>query len=143
MWAGLGRGGTAHLSSENFDSAIDYASCVEKATHALRGLKGKPEDAIGRGRAKADLACANHLLSIYSIAKRYPGILKDEMQDVPQEEMKAHILASLFAGMAYNYVIEANGWVLDKMRPCVRYLDGRPPSAGCAGEPELRAPPPP
>jgi hypothetical protein len=142
MWASVGPGGTARLSSQHFDSAVDYATCIEKATNALQGLPGEPRRAIGAGRAKTELACTDQLLSIHSIVKRHhPDMVKGGSGTVPQGEAKAHLLAGIFAGAAYGYVIEANGWVDDKMRPCRRYLDGRPPSAGCAGEPELRAPP--
>lgn len=141
-WAILGRGGR-HLSSHHFGSAMDYVSCIEKATNALPGLEGEPQNAIGAGIAKAELSCANQSLSVHSVAKRHPDILKGETRDLPMGEMKANLLARIFAAAAYRYVIEANGWVADEMRPCLRYLDGRPPSAGCAGRPELRAPAPP
>ena len=143
-WAILGRGGP-HLSSDHFGSAMDYASCIEMATNALPGLEGEPKKAIGAGMAKAELSCANQSLSVHSLAKRHPDLLKGETRDLPIGEIKANVLARIFAAATYRYVIEANGWVTDEMRPCLRYLDGRPPSAGCAGEPELRAPvrPPP
>lgn len=141
-WAVLGRGG-AHLTSDHFGSAMDYASCIEKATNALQGLEGEPKNAIGAGMTKAELSCVNQSLSVHSLAKRHPGIVKGDTSDLPLGEMKANLLARTFAAAAYRYVIEANGWVADEMRPCLRYLDGRPPSAGCAGQTERRAPAPP
>jgi hypothetical protein len=143
MWATIGRDGAARLSPQHFDSAIDYATCIEEATNALPGLEGEPRAAIGRGRTKAELTCADQFLSTQSVAKRHPGLLKGETGDLPEGEMEAYLLARTFAGAAYNYVIEANGWVTAQMRPCVRYVDGRPPSPSCAGMPEPRAPPPP
>lgn len=142
-WAVLGRGGTVRLSSRHFDSAIEYATCIEEATNALQGLEGEPKEAIGVGLAKTQLTCADQYLSPPSVAKRHPSMLRGETGNPPEEEMKAFLLGRIFTAAAYRYVIEANGWVVDEMRPCVRYLDGRPPSAGCVGEPEPRAPPPP
>lgn len=142
-WATLGRGSTARLSSHHFDSAVDYATCIEEATNALQGLAGEPKKAIGAGMGKAQLTCADQYLSPPSLAKRHPGILGGETGNLPVEEVKAFLLGRIFTAAAYRYVIEANGWVIDEMRPCVRYLDGRPPSASCKGEPEPRAPRPP
>lgn len=143
MWASLGQGGAERLSSQHFDSAVDYATCVERAANALQGLKGKPKEAIGAGKARTEQACAGEALSVHSVARRNPGILNGDIRDLPQGEAKTYLLARIFAGMTYRYIIEANGWVVDEMRPCVRYLDGRPPSVGCAGEPQLRVPSPP
>lgn len=77
-WAILGRGGATHLSSHHFDSAMDYASCIEKATNALQGLEGEPKKAIAIGMAKAEVSCAGQPMSPHSVAKRHPGILKGE-----------------------------------------------------------------
>lgn len=139
-WATFGRGGAAHLSSSHFASAMEYASCIERATNALKRLEGEPEKAIGLGMAKAEVSCASQPLSVQSVAKRHPSLLNGQTSDQAREEMKALFLARTFASAAYRYVIEDNGWVTDEMRPCVRYLDGRPPSVGCAREPETRPP---
>lgn len=148
MWATLGRGGAARLSSSQFASAMEYASCIERATNALERLEGEPKRAIGLGMAKAEVSCASQPLSVQSVAKRHPSLLNGKTSDQAAEEMKAFFLAQTFASAVYRYVIESNGWVTDEMRPCVRYLDGRPPSVGCAGEPQPKpklpppAPPP-
>lgn len=137
-WAGVGRGGTAHLSSQHFNSAISYATCVETATHSLQGLEGELQNAIAVGNAKVVMSCADELLSVPSVVERHPEILTGKSLNLSQGEAKGFMLARIFAGAAYKYVIEANGWVRDEMRPCVRYLDGRPPSASCANEPRPR-----
>ena len=143
MWATLGRGGAAHLSSSHFASAMEYASCIERATNALERLEGERKKAIGLGMAKAEVSCASQPLSVQSVAKRHPSLLNGQTSDQAMEEMKAFFLARTFASAVYRYVIESYGWVTDEMRPCVRYLDGRPPSVGCAGETKLPAPAPP
>jgi hypothetical protein len=133
-WAALTRGTGEKLSAQQFDEAIEFATCIEQATRTLRSLQseGDPRNAIGAGHAKTQAACADQYFSSQSMASRHPGLLRGELKSIPVSELKAQLLATIFAGAAYRYVIEANGWVTDAMRPCVRYLDGRPPSAGCA-----------
>ena len=143
MWATMGSGGSAHLSKELFASAIDYATCVERAADGLGGLSGNADDAISSGQMRVELACASQDLSPQSFAKRHPSLLSGTKVDVPADEVKAYFLARIFSGAAYRFVIEANHWVTPEMRPCVRYLDGRPPPPSCAGNPPPIAPPPP
>jgi hypothetical protein len=145
MWTASTNRGSARLSSQQFASAISYATCIERAARALRGLQqqGDPRNAIGAGRVKAELACGDQSLSKLSIAKRHPGLLQGRSDHPPEDEMKAYMLATIFSGMAYTHVIETSGWVTPNMRPCVRYLDGRPPSASCSNEPVRRIPSPP
>lgn len=142
MWAGFWRGGATRLSPQNFDLAMKYVACIEDATNALQRLEGEPKEAIGTGQRKAQLKCADQFLSTQSLAKRHPSLLTRN-PDTPEGEAKAYMLARIFSAAAYRYVIEANGWVTDQMRPCVRHLDGRAPSPSCTEEPGYVAPPPP
>jgi hypothetical protein len=145
MWVAIGQGGNSRLSAQQFDAALDYATCIGDATNALKGLKidGDPRNAVGAGQAKADMSCTDKALSPLSTAKRNPGLLKGETGALPEGEAKAYMLAAIFSGAAYNYVVEANGWVTDEMRPCVIRADGTR-SIGCKANPPPKfAPSPP
>jgi hypothetical protein len=144
MWSAVGQGGNSRLSAQQFDAALDYATCIGDATNALKGLKieGDPRNAVGVGRTKADMSCADKALSPLSTLKRNPGISKGEFGALPEGEAKAYMLAAIFSGAAYNYGVEANGWVTDDMRPCVIRADGTR-SIGCKANPPPKFAPPP
>lgn len=143
MWTAVARNDGSPLSSRHFDLAIEYASCIEDATLSLKSLDGDPRAAIALGWAKARMACQGQFFSTASMAKRHPDLLSGVKGNLPASEAKAYLLAGIFSKLTFGYVIETNGWVTEGMRPCVRYLDGRAPSASCAGEPQPIPPPPP
>jgi|GEM_PF-1940755 len=134
LWIVTNRGADRQKNTASFAEAIDYARCVEKFAYSDKEFSSRTEKGVAAVRARAELHCKDHPLSLRG-AYRREGTLP------PRTAVM--MFASGVANMALNYALEANGWFPDEMRPCFRYGDGRPPSAGCAGKPEPRIPPPP
>lgn len=133
-WLLLGNDPHRPLKPEALRRAIDYARCVETAAYADDAFSSRMSKGVTKAQIRAELACKDHPLSIM-------GASPEEVATAPN--LPERLFARSLANMALRYALEANGWFPDEMRPCIRYLDGRPPSAGCAGKPERRPPPPP
>lgn len=117
--------------------AIDYAQCIESAAYRDEDFARRTRKGIAQAQMRADAACKDHPLSL-------TGSSPDVAAARPDASEK--LFARAVANLAVGYALEANGWFPDELRPCIRYVDGRPPSAGCAGKPQplpVRPPPPP
>lgn len=134
FWMMSNRGPDRQKNTALFTDAIGYARCVEKAAYSDSEFLSKTEKGVEAARARSELACKNHPLSLHRA-------------DPSGRTLPANVVGMMFAkvlaNLALNYALEANGRFPQEMRPCVRYLDGRPPSAGCAGKAPILAPPPP
>lgn len=134
FWLQLDRDPNHPLRIESFPKGLDYAACVETAAYADKAFSSRTEKGVWEAQSRAEDACKSHPLSIR-------GLKPDEA--AATADIADRLYAKALANLAMTYALEANGWYPDEMRPCIRYLDGRPPSAGCAGKPEPHAPPPP
>jgi hypothetical protein len=137
IWMHLDRYPGRRMSTADFDSALDFARCIETASFADPDFSSKTEHGVAAARTRADAACREHPLSLMQVSPKAAG------SEMPIENAAQVLLARSISGLSLNYALEANGWMTDAMRPCVRYLDGRPPSRGCKGKPQLKAFPPP
>lgn len=134
FWLMLDRDPSRPLKPESFTKAIDYAQCIESVAYSDDAFSSRTRNGVEETRQRAELAYKDHPLSIRSLnpnAATLPSDIADRL------------FAKSVANLAFTYALKANGWFPNEMRPCFRYLDGRPPSPGCAGKPEPRAPPPP
>ena len=137
MWLFLNQDPARRTSVSDFDQAIEFARCIESAAFAEKSFFSKTERGVAVARVNADAACRDHPLSMMRISPESAASGK------PIDNAAQIMLARVVSGMAISYALEANGLMTDAMRPCVRYLDGRPPSPGCKGKPQGRPPPPP
>lgn len=133
-WLMLDRDPNRPLKPESLTKAIDYARCIESAAYADEAFSSRTRMGVEETRLRAELACKDHPLSIRSLNPNATTLPIDIVD---------RLFAKSVANFAFTYALKANGWFPSEMRPCFRYLDGRPPSPGCAGKPEQRAPPPP
>ena len=120
--------------AESFARAIDYAQCIESAAYSNPEFSSLTRTGVEETRIRAELACKDHPLSIRNLNPNAVTLPPD---------MADRMFARSVANLAFAYALKANGWFPNEMRPCIRYADGRPPSAGCLGKPEQRPPPPP
>jgi len=134
FWMASNRGPDRAKNSGSFLEAIDYARCVERAAYADRDFSSKTRSRVEVAQLRSELACNTHPLSLY---RQQPNA------GTASPDIFTRMFAKVLASLAMHYALEANGWFPDAMRPCVRYTDGRPPSAGCANERPAPAPPPP
>ncbi|TXH20216.1 MAG: hypothetical protein E6R00_00695 [Gammaproteobacteria bacterium] len=135
-WVFFDQDKTTRLASKNLPSMIDYARCIESNAYADRAFASRTAKGVAEAKFRAETACEGHPLSFRG--------LKPE-QATTASDARERMLAKLMAASAINYALEANGWYPDEMRPCIKYLDGRPPSIGCSlnPQPEMASPPPP
>jgi hypothetical protein len=136
-WMFLDRDPARRMSVADFDQALDFARCIEKAAVSDRDFSSKTERGVAAARVRANVACRGHPLSMMQVSPELATSGK------PIENAAQIMLAGSLSGLSLNYALEANGWKTNAMRPCIRYGDGRPPSPGCAGKPEGRPSPPP
>ncbi len=134
VWLMLDRDPDRPLTPETLTKAIDYARCIESVAYADKAFSSRRSKGVEEARFRAELACKDHPLSIR-------GLRPIDAASSP--DLTERLFAKAVANLTFTYALEANGWFPNEMRPCIRYLDGRPPSAGCAGKPEPRAPTPP
>lgn len=134
FWLMLDRDPSRPLRPESLTKAIDYARCIESAAYSDDAFSSGTRMGVEETRRRAELACKDHPLSIISLNPNAANLPPD---------IAERLFANSVANLAFTYALKANGWFPNEMRPCFRYLDGRPPSPGCAGKPEPRAPPPP
>jgi hypothetical protein len=133
----LDRSPERDITPETFASALDFAACVEAAAYADERFSSRTEAGVNEARWFAEEACKTHPLS--------PRALDPETAHESPDALQ-RLFARALANAAISYALEANGWFPDEMRPCIRYLDGRPPSIGCTLNPQPRVaprPPPP
>jgi len=133
-WLMLDRDPSRPLKPESLTKAIDYARCIESAAYSDDAFSSRTRKGVEETRLRAEFACKDHPLSIRSLNPN-AATLPPDIAD--------RLFAKSVANLAFTYALKVNGWFPNEMRPCFRYLDGRPPSPGCAGKPEPRAPPPP
>jgi hypothetical protein len=135
-WVFFDQDTTMRLRSKSLPFMIDYARCVETSVYADRTFSNRTKKGVEDARQRADISCINHPLS-------FMGLKPNEV--TAAADVRERMIAKLMAATAVNYALEANGWYPDEMRPCIRYLDGRPPSVGCSlnPQPKMTAPPPP
>lgn len=133
-WLMLNRGPNRPLNQETFAKAVDYAKCVETAAYADVQFSSRTRKGVEEARLHADLACKDHPLSLRGL---------DANGATAAPDLAGRLVANSLANLTLMFALKANGWFPDEMRPCVRYLDGRPPSAGCTGKSEAQPPPPP
>ncbi|MBB4641348.1 hypothetical protein HNQ99_001653 [Rhizorhapis suberifaciens] len=133
-WLMLDRDPSRPLKPESLTKMIDYARCIEAAAYSDDAFSSRTRKGVVETRLRAELACKDHPLSIRSLDLNAVTLPPD---------IAERLFAKAIANLAFTYALKANGWFPNEMRPCIRYLDGRPPSAGCAGKPEPRLPPPP
>jgi len=135
IWVLQNRGSSrARLKPELLSRAISYAQCVETAAYSDRDFSSKTAKGLIESERRAEVACKDHPLSLVDVRPAEATALPD---------ISERLFARAVANMTLRYALEANGWFPTELRPCIRYLDGRPPSSGCAGRPEGRPPPPP
>lgn len=137
MWLYLDRNPARRISVADFDQALDFARCIKSAAFADPSFSSRTERGVAVARLRADAACREHPLSIKHLSPEVVASGK------PIENAVQIMLARALSGFAVKYALEANGLITDAMRPCVRYLDGRPPSRGCKGKSQGRIYPPP
>lgn len=127
---------TKRLSSSSVPSMIEYAKCVETHAYADKAFSSRMKSGVLDAKQRAEFACMAHPLSMLPLNREAAGNTSD---------MRERMLAKLMANAAFNYALEENGWFPNEMRPCIKYLDGRPPSIGCSlnPQPKIKAPPPP
>lgn len=133
-WLLLGHDPKRPLEPAALGRAIDYAQCIESAAYRDENFARRTGKGIAQAQMRADVACKDHPMSL-------TGLSPDVSAARPDAREK--LFARALANLAVRYALEANGWFPDELRPCIRYGDGRPPSAGCAGKPPLRMRPPP
>jgi hypothetical protein len=129
-WLFLDRDPARRMSATDFDQALDFARCVETAAFADRDFSSRTERGVAAAQIRAEAACREHPLSMMRVSPEAAASGK------PIESAAQMMVAKTFSGMSLTYALEANGLMTDAMRPCVRYLDGRPPSRGCKGKPQ-------
>jgi hypothetical protein len=105
------------------DRAVDYAFCVETAAYSNKGFSSRKKQQLEVALARAETACSSHPLSYRSL---------DPQNFEAATNLQERMFARALANIATKYALEANNWYPEEMRPCIRYLDGRPPSAGCS-----------
>ena len=137
LWMYVDRDPVHRISISDFDQVVDYARCIETAAYADRGFSSRSENGVGAAQMRAEFACRSHPLSMTAISPQAVA------SGHPIPNARQMMFARSLAGMSINYALEANGLMTNAMRPCIRYLDGRPPSRGCAGKSEGRPPAPP
>ena len=135
-WMFFDQDKTKRLSSKSFPSMIDYARCVETNAYADRTFSNRTANGVAEAQQRAEVACMEHPFALSGLSPEKAAAISD-----PRERM----LAKLIANIATTYALEINGWYPDELRPCFKYLDGRPPSVGCSlnPQPKMASPPPP
>ena len=135
-WVFFDQDKTKRLSSKSLPSMIEYARCVETNVYADKTFSSRTAKGVSEAERRAEIACMEHPLALAGLTHEQAAAISD-----PRER----ILAKLIANTATTYALETNGWFPDEMRPCIRYLDGRPPSIGCSlnPQPKMASPPPP
>lgn len=131
FWVVYNRGPDRQQNTAMFSQAVDYARCVEGAAYKDPDFSSRILSRVQTSRENAQLACKDHPLSMHRLDPLGASL-------PPNAVMIG--FAKALSNLTFNYALEANGWFPDKMRPCLRYADGRPPSAGCAHE-QLRVEP--
>lgn len=133
-WLMLDRDPKKPLTPASFQKAIDYARCIETAAYRDAAFSSRTRRGVEEARHRAELACKSHPMSIFGL---------DPNTGASSPDVAERLFANLIGNVAFTYALKANGWFPEEMRPCIRYLDGRPPSAGCAGKPQppIVAPP--
>jgi hypothetical protein len=132
-WVFFDQDKTKRLSSKSLPAMIDYAWCVETNAYADRSFSNRTKKGVEDAKQRAEIACMEHPLALSGLKPEQAAAISS-----PRERM----LAKLIANTATTYALEANAWYPDEMRPCIKYLDGRPPSIGCSLNPEPKSPPP-
>ncbi len=135
-WVYFDHDKTKRLSSKSLPSMIEYARCVETNVYVDRTFSNRTAKGVSEARLRAEIACMEHPLALSGLSPEKAAAIHD-----PRERM----LAKLIANTATTYALEANGWFPNEMRPCIKYLDGTPPSVGCSlnPQPKMASPPPP
>ena len=133
-WLMSNRDPNRPLTAAALPRVIDYAKCVEKAAYADEAFSSRSAKGVQTAKIRSELACRDHPLSLRNLDLNG----KDQPSDVAER-----LFANLLANSALTFALKQNGWFPDEMRPCIRYLDGRPPSAGCKGKLQGRPPIPP
>lgn len=130
-WLMLARDPKRPLTPSFLPKAIDYAKCVEGAAYTDAAFSSRTSKGVAAATSRSELACKDHPLSLLK--------LDPKSADTPPDASE-RLFASLLARSTLTYALKQNGWFPDDMRPCIRYLDGRPPSAGCKGKLEGKPP---
>lgn len=129
----FGGGEGAQFGLEVQARGLAYARCIEPRAAATTRAAGRSE-ASYRAAVAAILSPCHAMLP------------PDEMllrEDLPQTESATFLLGRAMGNLTIAYHARAGNWFPKALEPCIRYLDGRPPSPGCAGKPIPRAPAPP
>ncbi len=133
-WLYLDRDPTERISSKSLASMLDYARCVEASAYSNKSFSSRTSNGVAEARLQAAAACRDHPLFLTALRPE---------EKKTASNVRERLLANLMANSALNYALEANGWFPDEMRPCIKYLDGRPPSIGCRLNPRSNLSPPP
>ena len=125
FWLMLDRDPNRRLTADWLVRSVDYARCVETAAYSNKGFSSRKKQQLEVALARADTACSSHPLSYRSL---------DPQNFEAATNLQERMFARALANIATKYALEANNWYPEEMRPCIRYLDGRSPSAGCSKE---------
>jgi len=123
FWLMLDRDPNRPLTADWLVRSVDYARCVETAAYSNKGFSSRKKQQVEVALNKAEMACSSHPFSFRALDPRNPG---------GATNLQERIFARALANIATKYALEANNWYPEEMRPCIRYLDGRPPSVGCS-----------
>jgi hypothetical protein len=125
FWLMLDRDPNRQLTSDGLLRSVGYARCVETAAYSNQGFSSRKKQQLEVALARAETACSSHPLSYRSL---------DPQNFEGATNLNERMFARALANIATKYALEANNWYPEEMRPCIRYLDGRPPSIGCSNE---------
>jgi hypothetical protein len=123
FWLMLDRDPNRRLTADWLVHSVDYARCVETAAYSNNGFSSRKKRQLEVALEKAEMACSGHPLSYRAL---------DPQNFEAATNLQERMFARALANIATKYALEANNWYPEEMRPCIRYLDGRPPSVGCS-----------
>lgn len=135
-WLGMDPDPAPALTDEVVSGALAYGQCMESAAITKVEPAVLSEHDYHQRIATFEIACLPLLPNIAPFLRGEP---------VAPEDAARFLLLRMIGDGAVVRVARARGWYPPSLIPCVRYGDGRPPSAACASRHQrfIRPPPPP
>ena len=135
-WVAMDTRPTPDLTVSVVDGALAYGRCMERAAASRLNPSPLSENAFRQVVVRIEGACSALLPDIVPLLRN---------EQLEPTESARFLLSRMIGQIAIAVTARERGWYPPSLIPCVRYGDGRPPSAACASRPQrpIRPPAPP
>ncbi|MEP2236367.1 MAG: hypothetical protein ABJM58_11265 [Alteripontixanthobacter sp.] len=90
-----------HLTANDFDSAVDFAKCVESTAFSLPGFSSRNNRGLSVAIRQAELSCSEHPLALKPM---------QPAEASAPENARAIMFANFVSNANLRYILEKMGW---------------------------------